>query len=176
MRFKLVLNGEEHEVDVMGNDVNIDGDLFKVEVERTDGHSMVKVERKDEDTKSKIDKCEYSLRTSDSKVFINDLPHSVEVKGDLGGTHLIPVPSEIGLAGAKVPKDEVGTVRPPMTGKVISIEIQEGNKVEKGALLVILEAMKMQNEILAPKKGKIKKILVDVGAVVSPDDVMIIIE
>ncbi len=89
---------------------------------------------------------------------------------------MIPVPSEIGLAGAKVPKDEVGTVRPPMTGKVISIEIQEGNKVEKGALLVILEAMKMQNEILAPKKGKIKKILVDVGAVVSPDDVMIIIE
>jgi len=69
-----------------------------------------------------------------------------------------------------------GEVKPPMTGKVVSIEVEEGDEVEKGTLIITLEAMKMQNEILSPKKGKIKKILVDVGAVVSSDDVMVIVE
>lgn len=61
----------------------------------------------------------------------------------------------------------------PMPGKIVEIITEEGRDVRAGEPLLILEAMKMQNEIQAPISGKIKKIHVKTGQSVLKDDLMI---
>lgn len=60
-----------------------------------------------------------------------------------------------------------GIVSAPMPGTVIRIEKQEGMKVKTGELVLILEAMKMENEILAPSNGTIIKMNCEVGGTVA---------
>ncbi len=55
------------------------------------------------------------------------------------------------------------TVKPPMPGKVARVEVSPGDTVQAGEVLVILEAMKMQNEIVAPVEGTIKSVDVKEG-------------
>ncbi len=64
----------------------------------------------------------------------------------------------------------------PMPGKVIRVLVREGEGVEAGTGVIVVEAMKMQNEIKSPKKGKIEKILVAAGAAVNAGDVLAIVE
>lgn len=56
-----------------------------------------------------------------------------------------------------------GRIVSPMPGKVIKIEAQKGQQVNKGDVLIIVEAMKMENNILAPFEGKIEKVFVEEG-------------
>jgi biotin carboxyl carrier protein len=64
----------------------------------------------------------------------------------------------------------------PMPGKVVRILVREGDDVIPGAGVVVVEAMKMQNEIKSSKKGKIQKIAVAEGAPVNAGDVLAIVE
>jgi biotin carboxyl carrier protein len=64
----------------------------------------------------------------------------------------------------------------PMPGKVVRLLVREGDAVEAGAGVAVVEAMKMQNEIKSPKKGTVQKILVSEGAAVNPGDVLAIVE
>jgi biotin carboxyl carrier protein len=64
----------------------------------------------------------------------------------------------------------------PMPGKVVRLLAREGDQVETGAGVAVVEAMKMQNEIKSPKKGTIQKILVSEGAAVNAGDVLAIVE
>jgi len=64
----------------------------------------------------------------------------------------------------------------PMPGKVVRVLAQEGSAVEVGAGIVVVEAMKMQNEIKSPKKGTLRRILVAEGAAVNAGDVLAIVE
>jgi biotin carboxyl carrier protein len=64
----------------------------------------------------------------------------------------------------------------PMPGKVVRLLMREGDEVEQGAGVAVVEAMKMQNEIKSPKKGTVQKILVSEGAAVNAGDVLAIIE
>jgi len=70
---------------------------------------------------------------------------------------------------APVPKAAVaqpagsGDVTAPMPGSVLSIAVSEGQQVKEGQLLLIFEAMKMENELMAPCSGTIKKIHVTKG-------------
>lgn len=54
-------------------------------------------------------------------------------------------------------------VKAPMPGLIISVQIEEGQTVAKGDTLVILESMKMQNELLAPRAGVISRLQVEAG-------------
>lgn len=67
-------------------------------------------------------------------------------------------------------------VEVPIVGKVISVDVSEGNVVEEGDILCILESMKMENPILAPVAGTITKIGVVAGKVVESGDLVAIIE
>ena len=67
-------------------------------------------------------------------------------------------------------------IKPPMPGKIVSIAVVEGAEVQPGQVLLILEAMKMQNEIVAPSAGTVKKIHVKPGQNVEGKDVLIEIE
>ena len=63
-----------------------------------------------------------------------------------------------------------------MPGKVVRVMARQGSAVEAGAGVLVVEAMKMQNEIKSPKKGTIQKILVTEGAAVNAGDVLAIVE
>ncbi|MGA8764635.1 MAG: biotin/lipoyl-containing protein [Candidatus Sulfotelmatobacter sp.] len=64
----------------------------------------------------------------------------------------------------------------PMPGKVVRVLVREGEGVEAGTGVIVVEAMKMQNEIKSPKKGRMQKILVAAGAAVNAGDVLAIVE
>ena len=63
-------------------------------------------------------------------------------------------------------------VTAPMPGTILKVNVANGATVKKGDTLVILEAMKMENEITAEFDGTIKQILVTNGTVVNTDDVL----
>lgn len=64
----------------------------------------------------------------------------------------------------------------PMPGKVVRVIATNGTEVEHGAGVVVIEAMKMQNELKSPKKGKVTKVLAAEGAAVNAGDVLAVIE
>ncbi len=69
-------------------------------------------------------------------------------------------------AGSGVVESGEYNMKAPMPGLVVSIAIREGDKVEKGQVLVILESMKMQNELKSPKAGTVSRIRVKQGETV----------
>ncbi|HUM06655.1 MAG TPA: biotin/lipoyl-containing protein [Terriglobales bacterium] len=64
----------------------------------------------------------------------------------------------------------------PMPGKVVRVLVEENSQVETGQGIVVVEAMKMQNEIKSPKKGVVQKILAVQGTNVNSGDVLAIVE
>ncbi|HHW02769.1 MAG TPA: biotin/lipoyl-binding protein [Thermoanaerobacterales bacterium] len=83
-------------------------------------------------------------------------------------------------AAAPAPKKAVpagkATITAPMPGTILSVKVKEGSKVSKGDVLMILEAMKMENEILAPQDGIISSIDVSEGASVNTGDLLATME
>ncbi len=77
-----------------------------------------------------------------------------------------PAPS---VASAAV----AGTVKAPMPGTILSIKVANGQGVKRGDVLLILEAMKMENEICAPADGTVTQIRVQAGTTVNTGDPMI---
>jgi biotin carboxyl carrier protein len=68
------------------------------------------------------------------------------------------------------------TVNAPMPGTILSIKAKPGSTVKKGDVIMILEAMKMENEILAPQDGTIISIEVSEGASVNTGDTLAVME
>jgi len=64
----------------------------------------------------------------------------------------------------------------PMPGKVVRVLVSQGAEVEAGTGVLVVEAMKMQNEVKSPKKGTVQKILAAEGAAVNAGDVLAIVE
>ena len=73
-------------------------------------------------------------------------------------------------AGAALAAGEV--VKSPMPGNILKINVSQGQKVNEGDVLIVLEAMKMENEIVAPRDGKITSVAAQKGATVAPGDVL----
>lgn len=67
------------------------------------------------------------------------------------------------------------TVAAPMPGNILRVEVNQGDTVKAGQLLVVLEAMKMENEIVAPKDGTIAQVVTSKGAVVDTGSPLVII-
>jgi pyruvate carboxylase subunit B len=63
-----------------------------------------------------------------------------------------------------------------MPGKVVRVLVSQGAQIEAGAGVLVVEAMKMQNEVKSPKKGIVQKILASEGAAVNAGDVLAIVE
>ena len=65
------------------------------------------------------------------------------------------------------------SITAPMPGTILKVNVSNGDTVKKGQVLLILEAMKMENEIVAPMDGKITSVNVEKGKSVSVGDVMV---
>ncbi len=66
-------------------------------------------------------------------------------------------------------------VNAPMPGNILKIEVKQGDTVKAGQLMVILEAMKMENEIVAPKAGTVAQVVAKVGDKVDTGAALIVI-
>ena len=67
-------------------------------------------------------------------------------------------------------------IRAPMPGKVVRVHTEAGETVEKGAGVIVVEAMKMQNEMKSPRAGRVVSINVQAGDTVNAGDVLAVIE
>lgn len=118
------------------------------------------------------------------KVSLNGKTYEVEV--DKGEARVISVadtvvatPQQAPTASvtAPVPQSAVAgeAVESPMPGTVLDIKVAAGQKVKSGELLLLLEAMKMENEIVAPHDAVIKQVVATKGASVSTGDTLIVL-
>src|SRR5262249_7932542 len=77
---------------------------------------------------------------------------------------------------ARQGQDGVVQIRAPMPGKVIKVLVREGEEVQSNQGIVVLEAMKMQNEIKSPKKGIVRRLGVTDGGPVNSGDLIATVE
>lgn len=88
-----------------------------------------------------------------------------------------PAPSSTPAVAAPSPVNVSGeAIKAPMPGTILSIKVSPGSSVKKGDILLILEAMKMENEISAPRDGVVSEIFTSNGASVSTGDVLLAIK
>jgi len=87
-----------------------------------------------------------------------------------------PKPAQEQKVSAATTVADGTVVAAPMPGTILNILVKEGATVKSGEVLLILEAMKMENEITSPVAGKVKKIAVSKGGNVNTGEILAIIE
>ena len=98
---------------------------------------------------------------------------NVEIDGESYLVKVAPAGMTIEEAKPKVPKDGL-TV--PMQGVIIRYKVEKGDRVEEGDVVAVLEAMKMEQNILANKSGIVREMYINTGTTVTPGDVLMTIE
>lgn len=98
---------------------------------------------------------------------------AAEQKAEASGAGASAAPA--GGAPAAVPEGGTG-VKAPVPGTVLDIRVEPGQQVAQGDILVILEAMKMENEIAAPAAGKVASIQAVKGTSVNAGDILVTLE
>ena len=86
-----------------------------------------------------------------------------------------PAPAPAAAAAAAPVPAGAETVKAPMPGKILSVAVSAGQAVKKGETLLILEAMKMQNEIAAPHDAVVSEVRVSANQTVSTGDDMVVL-
>lgn len=161
-------------------DIAIDEKKYRLELDRSNGGWSCRLDGRDVEADAVLIRPGVlSLRLAN---------RSYEVKGErlAGGWKIwigdqsfdLEVRDPRSLRGRVRAGDESGArkLTAPMPGKVVRILVAEGAEVEAGTGIIVVEAMKMQNEVKSPKKGTIRRILVSEGAAVNAGDVLAIVE
>lgn len=79
-------------------------------------------------------------------------------------------------AGSQVSERDEFYLKAPMPGLVISVPVSEDQEVEKGDILVVLESMKMQNELRSPRPGKVSRLDIEAGDSVEQMQTLLIVD
>ena len=119
-------------------------------------------------------------------ITVNGVAYDVTVdeKGN-GGASAAPVAAPVAKAAApaatpvpaqKAPQAGNISVTAPMPGKVLAVKVKVGDSVTSGAPVLVLEAMKMENDIVAPKDGKVVAVNVKAGDSVESGAVLVSLE
>ena len=112
-----------------------------------------------------------------AKVEVNGTPYNVEFEKPISKPKTISVVNKPAAAPAAGPAPASkpaaapaagngATVNSPLPGVVLEIKVKDGDKVTKGQTIIVLEAMKMENEIFAPCSGSVAQVLVSKGSTV----------
>lgn len=104
--------------------------------------------------------------------------YSVEVDGEVFEVKVLPVGyMEIKEAQIKTPSGPVeGGVTSTMQGMILKLKVKEGDKVNEGDVVAVLEAMKMENDIHAPQTGTVEEIFTQEGDTVNAGDTLMVIK
>lgn len=147
----------------------------------------------------KINGHNYSVQIDDvneastvAHVVVNGVDYEVEIEGAKASTvskpQVAPAPKSANSAmitpSSATPSPRIAAAAPssgysvkcPLPGTVLSVKVAAGDTIAAGQTLVVLEAMKMENNIDADRGGVVKQVLVQQGATVMEGDVLIIIE
>ena len=118
-------------------------------------------------------------------ITVNGVAYSVSVEETAAGAAPVaaaaPAAPKAPAAPAAAPKAPAApagaagavTVKAPMPGNILDVKVAAGASVKAGDVLVILEAMKMENEIVAPQDGTVASINVNKGDTVNSGDVLV---
>ncbi len=87
-----------------------------------------------------------------------------------------PKPTRRGSAGSAAAGTGSGDVAVPMQGTVVKVLVEVGQQIEAGETIIVLEAMKMENNVAAEKSGTVKEVRVEAGQSVSGGDVVAVID
>ena len=125
-------------------------------------------------------------------VVVNGVDYEVEIEGAKASTvskpQVAPAPKSANSAmitpSSATPSPRIAAAAPssgysvkcPLPGTVLSVKVAAGDTIAAGETLVVLEAMKMENNIDADRGGVVKQVLVQQGATVMEGDVLIVIE
>jgi len=156
VKYFVTIRAQTHEVEVDGNRVTVDGVPLEADLAPVSGtplyHLLLGGESWTVAAEPLEDAGRWALGMMGERV-------EVEVRGER--TRGMETASGKGQGGAGG-----GTVRAPMPGLVVRIEVAEGQQVDAGAGLVVVEAMKMENELRAPRSGMVQTVHVAVGQAV----------
>ncbi len=157
MRFTVVLEGVEYNVEVTEDlQVVVDDRSYQAKVKTSGSKLQVRIGRRS-----------YEFQLSGRRLSWRGSPLEAHFEG------YVHRAARWGQNAAPIGD---GLVRAPMPGRVVAVVAEEGSKVTLGTPLVILEAMKMQNEIPSPVEGVVREIRVAVGAAVSREQVLMVIQ
>ncbi len=114
------------------------------------------------------------------EVTVEDLTDADPYQVPLAPTQAAPSAPVRPAASAAAPKPQLpmdsGAVTSPMAGSIKSVLVKPGDRVKQGQPLVVLEAMKMENQITAPVVGAVKSVDVAVGESVQEGHVLVVLE
>lgn len=164
----------------MTYDIAIDGKHYRLDLNQVDGRWSCRLDGREFEVDAvlarrdvlslRIGNKAYEVKCervgNDTHIWVGSMRYGAEVRDPRS------------LRGRVRSADEHGPKKltAPMPGKVVRILVAQGDEVEAGAGVLVVEAMKMQNEVKSPKKGTIQKIQVQEGSAVNAGDVMAIVE
>jgi biotin carboxyl carrier protein len=164
----------------MTYDIAIDGKNYRLDLNQVDGRWHCQLDGREIEVDAvlarpdvlslRIGNKAYEVKcervSSDLHIWVGSVRYAAEVRDPRS------------LRGRARAVDEHGPKKltAPMPGKVVRILVTQGAEIEAGAGVLVVEAMKMQNEVKSPKKGTVQKILVNEGAAVNAGDVLAIVE
>ena len=170
----VTIGGRSYEVEVSGDTVVVDGQEFPVKIARGDAYDTVTAGG----VSYRVALPPEGERQPGMAIEVDHRPFTLEYEGRLGGGPARPAPRTAGAgASAPAPRSSVaGGIAAQLSGKVLRVEVKVGDAVEAGQLLIVLEAMKMENEINAPKDGTVKEVPVNEGDQVSEGQTLVILD
>jgi biotin carboxyl carrier protein len=161
-------------------EITINGKNYRLDLNRADGRWSCRLDDRDFEIDAVL------IRPDVLSLRIGDFAYEVKSERVTNNLHLwvgsrgfaVEVRDPRSLRGRTRAGDDHGPrkITAPMPGKVVRLLIRQGDEVELGRGVAVVEAMKMQNEIKSPKKGTIQRILVSEGAAVNAGDVLAIVE
>ncbi|MFQ5910070.1 MAG: biotin/lipoyl-containing protein [Thermoplasmata archaeon] len=171
MRFSFELDGKFYDVVVSKLPeltVTMEGEKLTPKVRKTKKGFQVKVAGRG-----------FSIVREGDVLKVNGAPRRVSVwdVDFVSETGPPPVESEESReVPSRVAEEKRGAVHPPMPGRIVSVSVKKGAILRVGSPLLILEAMKMQNEVSSPLEGIVREIKVKPGDLVDVRDVLVVIE
>ncbi len=148
---------------------------FTFEIEKSDAENLDLLENEDGSYNLIYNNKSYTLSVIKSD--INKKSFTISVNGkefDLDiKDSLDQMLDKMGFSNNK--KHSSGEIKSPMPGMVLNIEAEEGQEIEKGDTLLVLEAMKMENLIKSHANGIVKSIKVKKGEAVSKNQVLLVL-
>ena len=162
MRFRLDVDGERRDIEVEAT-----GRGFVIRIEGATYRARARSAADVVDVRIGAER--YRLRIQGNRVILDDEVHRLriaDISEDKGVT----------VEGRAVGEGAVVDVRSSMPGRVVRVAVAAGTRVHRGQTLLILEAMKMQNEIPAPGDGVVRQVAVAEGETIMADRVVASIE
>jgi biotin carboxyl carrier protein len=164
----------------MTYDVNIDGKNYRLELTRSDGRWDCRLDGREVVVDAVL------ARRDVLSVLLGSKAYEIKRERSATDMHLwvgsvryaVQVRDPRSLRGRARADDGKGPRKlvAPMPGKIVRVLVREEADVEAGQGIVVVEAMKMQNEIKSPKNGVVRKMLAVEGAAVNAGDVLAVVE